>query len=214
MSAAYLAIDWGSTHRRSWAVTSDGRVIDHSRDACGIKALKPGEYPGSVADLRRQFGELPVLAAGMVGSANGWAEAPYVAAPAGLDALAARLLTLDGDVRIVPGLRTADTDPPDVMRGEEVPLLGAVVAGLIPPEAQVLKPGTHSKFAVLADGRITRFRTAMTGEVFALLKEHSLLAAMLQAEIADGPAFREGVREGRDRDLLSALFGVLSLIHI
>ena len=94
------------------------------------------------------------------------------------------------------------------MRGEEVQLLGAVAAGLAPPDALLCQPGTHCKWATMRGGRIADIATAMTGELFALLKAHSILAAQLDAPVSDGAAFRDGVRRAGEGDLLGALFGV------
>ena len=94
----------------------------------------------------------------------------------------------------MPGLSSAD--PPDVMRGEEVQILGAVATGMIPADCLVCHPGTHNKWAVVAGGRLVRFHTVMTGEMFSLLKEHSILSDLLVDEMGLDDAFRAGVRAG------------------
>ncbi|KAB7644881.1 2-dehydro-3-deoxygalactonokinase [Polymorphobacter fuscus] len=203
----FLAIDWGTTNRRVYHVLDDGRVVDRLDDAEGVAALSPEAYPAAIAALRARFGALPVLAAGMVGSTRGWREAPYVAAPAGLETIAAGLLAVGDGVAIVPGVCQADGDRPDVMRGEEVQLLGAVAAGLVPADAVLVQPGTHSKWVTMAGGRIAGWRTRMTGELFALLRDRSVLAEMMQGPVAPGPAFCEGV-DRRGEDLTAALFEV------
>jgi 2-dehydro-3-deoxygalactonokinase len=145
-----------------------------------------------------------MLLAGMVGSNRGWIEAPYAACPAGIDALVAGLVRAEG-AAIVPGVR----DQADVMRGEEVQLLGAVAAGLVAPDGQACLPGTHAKWAAFADGAITRFKTVMTGELFALLRTHSILASQLEGDVQPGSAFAEGVRRSLESEaLLADLFGV------
>ncbi len=201
--APFLAVDWGTTNRRVFLV-EDGRVARTERDDKGVTAVQ--DFAAEAAGVRARFGDLPLLMAGMVGSNIGWQAGPYVQAPAGIAELAANLLRIDARTAIVPGVSV--TGPADVMRGEEVQLLGAVAAGLVPGDSLLVQPGTHCKWAEMQDGRIAGFRTAMTGELFALLRKHGLLAAQLGAEVTLGPAFLEGVAEGRERDLAASLFGI------
>lgn len=205
MTRRFIAVDWGTTNRRVFVI-EDGAVVDTARDGRGAAAVQ--DYPAEVAAIRAAHGDLPMLLAGMVGSTIGWQAVPYVETPAGMQALADGLHRIDERTAIVPGLRFADGRRADVMRGEEVQLLGAVAAGLVPPDALLCQPGTHCKWATMERGEIARFTTAMTGEVFALLRAHGLLAAQLGGDVADGPAFREGVAEGAKRDLLASLFGI------
>jgi 2-dehydro-3-deoxygalactonokinase len=200
-----LAVDWGTTNRRVFLLDG-GRVIRAERDDRGVTAVAQGQFEAEAAGIRARFGDLPMLMAGMVGSTVGWRIAPYVPAPAGIAELAAGLMWIDDRTAIVPGVSTED--PADVMRGEEVQLLGAVEAGLTPRDALLVQPGTHCKWVEMADGRIADFRTAMTGELFALLRKHGLLAAQLGAEVTLGAAFFQGVEEGRKRDLAASLFGI------
>jgi 2-dehydro-3-deoxygalactonokinase len=197
----FLAVDWGTTNRRTFLI-EEGRAVRSERDGHGVTAV--GDFAAEVAALRADLGDLPVLLAGMVGSNIGWKLAPYARAPAGIGDLAAQLLRIDERTAIVPGIATAD----DVMRGEEVQLLGAAAAGLVPNDALLCQPGTHCKWAELEGGRVARFTTAMTGELFALLRAHGLLAAQLGAEVVLGDAFRAGVEEGKSRDLAASLFGI------
>ena len=208
----FIAVDWGTTNRRAYLIEG-GEVTRTGRDARGVTAVPPGGFPAELAAMRAAFGALPVLLAGMVGSTIGWAVAPYVPAPAGLSELAAGLLRIDERTAIVPGLSLVAETPDeghraDVMRGEEVQLLGALVAGLAPADALLCQPGTHCKWVDARGGRIERFTTAMTGELFALLRGHSLLASQLAAPVTPGSAFRDGVAEGARRDLAAALFGI------
>lgn len=201
---AFLAIDWGSSNRRVWRM-EQGAVTAVERDGRGGARLSVGDYPSELAGIRARLGDLPVLIAGMAGSNVGWREAPYAPLPAGIADLAARLLVIDERTAIVPGLAA----PADVMRGEEVQILGAAAAGLIPPDALVVQPGTHSKWATLAGGKVTAFATAMTGELYALLSAHSLLSRQLAGQTAAlGTAFLEGVQAGARRDLAASLFSV------
>jgi 2-dehydro-3-deoxygalactonokinase len=209
MAAAVVAIDWGSTHRRIHVLDAAGRVLASRHDARGVTADGPIDHAAEVAAIRAEHGNLPVLAAGMIGSARGWVEVPYMACPTGLDALAAGLHWVEpGQTAIVPGLCRGNGLPADVMRGEEVQLLGAVAAGLAPPDGLLCQPGTHCKWARMAGGAVADFRTRMTGEVFALLRQHSLLGAMMAGDVADGPGFRAGLTDAAAGDLLGALFSV------
>lgn len=202
----WLAIDWGTSRRRAWRLSAAGEVLDSFADDQGVLAVPAGGFPAALRDLRQRLGDLPALAAGMIGSNRGWVEAPYRPLPTGLADLAAALTHVEGQrLSIIPGV----AGEADVMRGEEVQLLGAVAAELVPADATVCQPGTHNKWAVLRSGKITRFTTVMTGELFALLKGGGVLAGMLDGEVADGPAFRAGVQEAAtSRDLSAALFGV------
>jgi 2-dehydro-3-deoxygalactonokinase len=200
-----LAIDWGTTNRRVYRI-EDGAVTATERDALGVTSVS--DFAGELAAIRARFGDLPVLMAGMVGSTIGWREARYVPAPAGLDDLRNNLLRIDDRTAIVPGVSFSDGARGDVMRGEEVQLLGAVAAGLTPHDALLVQPGTHCKWVEMAGSRIARFTTAMTGELFAMVRAHGILSAQLGAEVVLGDAFRDGVREGAKRDLTASLFGI------
>ena len=205
---AFIAIDWGTTNRRVYLIGRDGAVIDTARDDQGVLRTPRDAFAGEIAMVRQRFGELPILCAGMIGSTRGWMDVAYRACPAGIDDLAAGLVWAEaGRTAIVPGLFTDGSGRGDVMRGEEVQLLGAAAAGLTPADALLCQPGTHAKWARLAGGRVAGFSTAPTGELFALLREHSLLSDYLQAPVDDGAAFREGVMLAGEGRLLTALFG-------
>lgn len=210
VTPAYIAIDWGTTNRRIYVLTADGAVLDTVRDDRGVLAMAPGDYPNEIAAIRVRFGALPIIAAGMVGSTRGWREAAYVPAPADLPTLAGAAMRVpELDVTIVPGVSLLTDTRADVMRGEEVQVLGAVAAGLAPADALFAQPGTHNKWVRVTGGRITDFATTMTGELFALVKGHGILAGMLDGPVADGPAFRDGLSRGAGAcDLTAALFGV------
>jgi 2-dehydro-3-deoxygalactonokinase len=220
---ALVALDWGSSRLRAWLMAGPDAVIDERSSAAGASTLNgaaafENALDALVGDWARAHPRLPWLACGMVGSAHGWREAPYLHCPVALGALHRQTVTVAWGgahaLRIVPGV--ADTAPgraPDVMRGEETQLLGllalqpALAAG-----CRVLMPGTHSKWVQIDAGRIVALRTRMTGEVFALLKQHSVLGRLMQP--SDGfaaDAFDHGVRSGLDsggNDLLHQLFSV------
>ncbi|WP_294326811.1 2-dehydro-3-deoxygalactonokinase [uncultured Sphingomonas sp.] len=203
----FIAIDWGTTNRRAYRV-EDGRIAATLRSPQGVSTTPQDAYPGELAAIRAELGDLPVLMAGMVGSTIGWRVAPYVAVPADIADIAAQLTWIDDRTAIVPGLSFTRSGHGDVMRGEEVQLLGAALAGQVPADALLCQPGTHCKWVELTGGKVTAFTTAMTGELFALLKGGGVLAPQLAAPVAAGDAFREGVREGAKRDLAASLFGI------
>jgi 2-dehydro-3-deoxygalactonokinase len=206
----FVAVDWGTTNRRAYRVGADGALLDEMEDDRGIMAVGQGDFEAAVAEIRTRMGDLPLLMAGMIGSNRGWVEAPYAPCPAGLPELAQRVQWVEpGRLGIVPGVSFSDGDAADVMRGEEVQILGAFADGIVAPDAVICHPGTHNKWIRLEDGRITSFRTVMTGELFNLLKGHSILSDLLADPAELGPAFEAGVRAGLKGDVLTAeLFSV------
>ncbi|HEY1143677.1 MAG TPA: 2-dehydro-3-deoxygalactonokinase [Sphingomicrobium sp.] len=201
----FITADWGTTNRRAYLIDDAGACVDEFEDDQGILSVSQGGFGAAVAQIRQRLGDKPLLLAGMVGSNRGWVEAPYVPCPAGIEELARALQWPEkGRTAIVPGVSFVDPDEADVMRGEEVQLLGALAAGLVSPDALVCHPGTHNKWAQLENGRIARFITVMTGELFNLLKGHSILADLLSGPVAPGDAFDRGVRRGLEDDCLTA----------
>ena len=202
---SFIAADWGTTNRRAYLVDGTGKCVDEFEDDKGILGVPKGGFAGAVAEIRKRLGDRPLLLAGMVGSNRGWIEAPYVPCPAGIEDLAANLVwPEEGRTAIVPGVSFVDPDEADVMRGEEVQLLGAFAAGMVPADSLVCHPGTHNKWARLDGGRVTRFRTVMTGELFNLLREHSILADLLAGPAEKDDAFSRGVSRGLEEGCLTA----------
>jgi 2-dehydro-3-deoxygalactonokinase len=206
----FITADWGTTNRRAYRIDANGNCVDEFEDEQGILSVPQGGFGAAVAQIRERLGDMPLLLAGMVGSNRGWIEAPYVPCPAGIDDLAAALQwPEEGRTAIVPGVSYLGRGRADVMRGEEVQVLGAVEAGLVSPNGVVCHPGTHNKWIQLRGGKIQNFATAMTGELFSLLKQHSILSGLLQAPVEPNDAFKEGVRQSLERQMLPAqLFGV------
>ena len=205
----FIAVDWGTTNRRAYRLDSSGQCVDEFEDDGGVLTVPAGGFPDAVAQIRQRLGDHPLLLAGMIGSNRGWKEAPYVPCPAGLDDLAAKLAWAGEREAIVPGVSYIGDGRADVMRGEEVQLLGAVAAGLVDPMGLVCHPGTHNKWATLRHGKIDRFQTVMTGELYSLLKEHSILSDLLQREVKVNDVFKEAARHAIDHEALPAdLFGV------
>ena len=204
--AALIAVDWGTSNRRIFTLDADGAVLDRRGDDHGVLNCK--DFKGEVDAIRKAAGGAPVLMAGMVGSNRGWVEVPYVAAPAGLAAIAAGVKWVEPGVGIVPGVAWSDGAAADVMRGEEVQVVGALALGLI-GDGLAAHPGTHGKWIEIEDGRITRFRTVMTGDIFAALKAKSILSDLLAHDAGTGEPFIAGVDHGlAQTDLTAELFTV------
>jgi 2-dehydro-3-deoxygalactonokinase len=204
-SESFIAADWGTTNRRAYLMDAGGRCTAEFEDDKGIMSVPKGGFGEAVAEIRARLGDHPLLLAGMVGSNRGWVEAPYVPCPAGLQDLATALVwPEEGRTAIVPGVSFVDPDEADVMRGEEVQLLGAFAAEIISADSLVCHPGTHNKWARLRGGRIERFRTVMTGEIFNLLRENSILSDLLSGPAEPGRAFEHGVRRGLADECLPA----------
>ncbi len=197
----FVAVDWGTTNRRAWTVR-DGAATHLLADDNGILAVS--DLAASVAELRARGGGLPLLMAGMIGSNRGWREVPYVAAPATLARVAAAVAWVEPDVGIVPGVSFVDGRRADVMRGEEVQLLGACAAGSAYGDGLVCHPGTHTKWVDMDGGAIARFRTVMTGDLFAALAHKSILSDLLAREAPVDDAFRAGVDHALVSDDLTA----------
>ena len=207
----FLAVDWGTTNVRAWRVAADGRVEDETLLPLGVSRLKPGDAPRVFEERVRGVIDAvgwPVLMCGMIGSTLGWTVAPYVDCPAGLSDLVGALAEVAPGVRIVPGVRC---DGPfgasDVMRGEETQILGWAAESALEGRRLVCHPGTHPKWAVVENGRLVRFVTAMSGELFEVLRKHSVLAT--DASPDDEAAFDLGVAAAGDGSALAArLFSV------
>lgn len=212
-SKGYIAVDWGTTNRRAYRLDGDGRCAEEFEDAKGVLSVPTNEFPAAVAEIRDRLGDHPMLLAGMIGSNRGWREAPYVPAPAGFDDLACALVWVGERDAIVPGVSYLENGRADVMRGEEVQLLGAIGNGSIGADGMACHPGTHNKWVTLRDGKIDSFRTVMTGELFSLLKEHSILSDLLQGEVELNDVFRDAARYAIDNESLPAdLFSVRSRV--
>jgi 2-dehydro-3-deoxygalactonokinase len=211
-----IAIDWGTTNFRAFRIRA-GTVIDRVPTGPGTLSVSPGGFPGALRTAIASWlhdNERHVLMAGMVGSRQGWTEAPYLPCPADkMDlAAAATRIPFDGaDVRLVPGLTSTDEGGvPEVMRGEEVQLTG--ILNHVGKSATVCLPGSHSKWARVCAGRVVGFSTHMTGEAFAALRHHTILGRLMVDGASDQAAFLQGVDRSADPGgLLHHLFGVRTL---
>ncbi|MEQ8814073.1 MAG: 2-dehydro-3-deoxygalactonokinase [Thalassobaculum sp.] len=214
---ASLGIDWGTTSFRAYRLDAGGGVLAARRADAGIRAVDDGDFDGAleqlVGDWLDASPDVPVVMSGMIGSRQGWLEAPYLACPAAVADLAGALVPLDlargRRVFVAPGLSTRSADGiPDVMRGEEVQILGAVDRIGV-DRATLCLPGSHSKWARVEGGRVTGFATYMTGEAFDALRRHTILGSTIDHAAWDDAAFAAGVeRSGAAGGLLHHLFGV------
>ena len=236
MQAQLIALDWGTTSLRAYRLGEHGRVLEQRSLDAGIMQLP--STPRSIGGQQTSNGfelafdeacgdwldaepTLPVIACGMVGSAQGWREAVYQQTPASVAALSSALVTVRSvrgvDVHIIPGILQR-SELPNVMRGEETQVLGVLQNLSSEAGADVLigLPGSHSKWVEVTDGCIVHFDTFMTGEVFAVLSEHSILGRTQQRGGSfDSEAFDRGVQVALSADgeigVLSTLFSARSL---
>jgi 2-dehydro-3-deoxygalactonokinase len=203
-----IGVDWGSSNLRVLRIAAGGAVLDRRSDPRGAAGLEPGDFPAVLEAVAGDWlaDGAPVLICGMAGARRGWVEVPYRPCPAGIADVAAGLVRpVPGrPIAIVPGISfSPDGVLTDVMRGEETQALGLAVDGL------VVAPGTHSKWITVEAGRVAAIRTFMTGELFAAVRNATLLGVGMGAPGVDANAFRRGVERGlQDRSLSAALFSV------
>ncbi|MDB5481889.1 MAG: 2-dehydro-3-deoxygalactonokinase [Caulobacteraceae bacterium] len=218
-SGPFLAVDWGTTNLRAWRLEEAGTVLQRAEFPLGVSQLAPGEAAARFeSEVRPALGaqDLPALLCGMIGSTLGWANAPYLECPVSLAKLAGNLLEVAPGVRIVPGLTCAGLVGPDLMRGEETQVLGwqAADPARLHGRHLLCHPGTHAKWVRIEEGHVTRFVTAMTGELYDLLGSHSVLKfnPPPSDEDFDPEAFDRGAAAAGDGGALaSRLFGLRGL---
>jgi 2-dehydro-3-deoxygalactonokinase len=214
-----IAIDWGTSSLRGARLGTSGQVLESRDFPRGILTVPPGQFEAVFDELFGDWMQAEgalCLISGMAGSRQGWQEAPYCPCPAGFAELSQHLLWLQPDrMALVPGLSCTHADTlhtPDVMRGEEVQVFGALqLTGR--DNATLVLPGTHSKWVQVHSGRVMQFQTFMTGEVFALMSQHSILGKTLDLNGAFDPAiFLQGVDQSqRAGSVLHHLFAVRTL---
>ena len=217
MSAtALVAIDWGTTSARAYRVDAHGDVQGRRSVSLGVKHVRDGRFEPALAKLLGDWADdtAPRIACGMIGSRQGWVEAPYVDCPASLTALSDRIVHAPNDVlAIVPGVATRDAAGiPDVMRGEETQLLGAI--GMRERNVLAVLPGTHSKWARVEHGRVVDFTTFLTGELYGVLIDHSMLGRLAGHEAGkfSRDVFSRGAARGlADGELAHDIFGARTL---
>jgi 2-dehydro-3-deoxygalactonokinase len=212
-----LGIDWGTSNRRAYVLDAQRKLVRRHEDECGILHVAGG-FEASLKDLlqRLELDRADVLMSGMVGSRNGWREAPYLSVDQPLSGLADALTEVptaipDVRCRIVPGYRYVDAHGiPDVMRGEETQVYGALQLGAA--NGWFLLPGTHSKWVRVESGRIIEFLTFMTGELFALLSQHGTLAKIMKEQNSAPAAFEAGLAAARHGEFTHMAFCCRALV--
>jgi 2-dehydro-3-deoxygalactonokinase len=211
------AIDWGTSSFRLWILDADGNVLAGRRSGDGLQSIGGREgFAGVMESHLAETGapdSLPVVVCGMAGSRQGWVEARYLDTPAPLGTIVESAVRVEGiarDVRILPGVAQRDAKHPDVIRGEETQLLGALASGV--ETGLFCMPGTHSKWVALNSGTLAAFATYMTGELFGLLSRQSILAhAITDTKVRpDDPDFFSAVDAGmaRPADIANRIFEI------
>ena len=215
---AVLALDWGTTRVRAFRMSEDGIILKRRDAPAGIRSIDDGDFEDAFHTVVGDW--LPAVAepaplivlGGMIGSRQGWFEAPYVPCPADPASLADHAIAArtesDHALWIAPGLSLSEDGRADVMRGEELQIFGALEQ-LGPGRHLLCLPGTHSKWALLEDGIIRDFRTYMTGELFDVLRRHSILGTTIEHAVWSDAGFAKGLAAGRsEAGLLAHLFTV------
>jgi 2-dehydro-3-deoxygalactonokinase len=221
MSVAIIALDWGTSSLRAYLLDEAGTLLERRDGGPGIMQLESGAFAAALdafcGDWITAHPQARLIASGMIGSKQGWCEAPYCPCPAGAADLAAGLAHValpDGrQLAIVAGVSYTDsaTGVPDVMRGEEAQIIGALPAN---GRHIAVLPGTHSKWAWIEDGAIMSFASFMTGEIYATLVKHSILGRLMRHDAAPDPAaFERGAAFGLEAPdaLLNRVFSVRTL---
>ena len=210
--AKLIGLDWGTTSCRAYLIGASGAVLARVTDGPGILKVENGAFGAALDAMIGQWdSKWPVILSGMIGSRQGWAEAPYVHCPAATESIVTALATIEHagrTIALVPGLACENGGMPDVMRGEETQILGALEIAKV-DGGLFLLPGTHSKWAGVTQGWITSFRTFMTGEVFGALKEHTILGRLMREGAPDADGFARGVRAGATLGSAGALLNRL-----
>jgi 2-dehydro-3-deoxygalactonokinase len=211
-----VAVDWGTSSLRAALLDGQGHALEQREFPRGILTVPAGGFPQVFDEVCGDWmkGGSLALICGMAGSQQGWKEAPYVKCPAGLADIASQLAWVEpGRIAIVPGLTCEIDGAPDVMRGEETKALGVLklIGG---SDARIVMPGTHCKWAHARESRIESFATFMTGEFYAVLRQHSIFARTMPGEDGDldEPALLRGVDHAmRAGNLLHAAFSARTL---
>ena len=196
MTTQFISLDWGTTSFRAYRVGNDGSILETIAAAEGIMAVKDGAFDEVLeSHIGAWDAGMPIVASGMITSRQGWVELPYVPCPANVNTIAGAVLrhkTKRGrSIHFIPGVSSRNADgTPDVARGEETQIIGASQGGT----EHFLTPGTHCKWIDVNNGEISAFYTYMTGEVFALLKNHSILGRLMTGDRFSDAAFERGVR--------------------
>lgn len=219
MTPTWIAADWGTSNLRLWAIGADGSVLGERTSDKGMGVLAPSEFEDVLVSLAAEWLDTAdtVVTCGMVGSRQGWIEAPYQTTPCTVcprHVVTAPIKRAGLSVHVIPGIR--QTDPADVMRGEETQIAGflATHEGW---DGVICLPGTHTKWVHVSAGEVVSFQTLMSGEMFALLTAHSVLRHSIAGTGWDDDAFHEAMSQtlSRPESLAGRLFSIRAahLVH-
>jgi len=213
---ALIGIDWGTSSLRAFLISAQGNVLDKLEAPDGIMQVKEKDFDGVLSRSLDSWPKtIPLIASGMITSRNGWLETPYIQLPAGASQIAKVLVPWKTDsglqVHFVTGVTTMHKGAPDVIRGEETQIIGAVESGLT--DGLFVMPGTHSKWVTVRDGRIEDFSTYMSGEIFAALRYHTILGTLMTNCDFNEEGFIRGIQAGFESGarLLHSLFHVRTM---
>ena len=211
----WIAVDWGTTNLRIWAMDKNGRIIDKKSSKKGLKFIKEREFENTLTTLNKPWiintKNIPIISCGMVGSKQGWKDVGYIKVPSKpINSKSIQKITIK-DKRfffyIVKGL--SQNKPYDVMRGEETQIAGFIYEN---PNFNgiICLPGTHSKWVRFNKGKILNFTTFMTGELFSLITEHSILKYSIYNKKINDKVFSSSLKEAMSQSysLLSSLFKI------
>lgn len=212
IKADWIAVDWGTSNMRAWAMSASGTVLAEATSDQGMGQLtKDGFEPALLAAIGKWItGPTTVIACGMVGSRQAWVEAPYAAVPCGTlpeGLVKAPTQHPDLTVHVIRGIK--QTDPADVMRGEETQISG-FLAHNKNWDGVICLPGTHTKWVHISADEVVSFQTFMTGELFSAISRQTVLRHSIATEGWDNAAFAEGLDMSLSRPerLASRLFSL------
>lgn len=213
----YLIIDWGTSNFRVFLIGREGTLLKKKEAAMGLLQVKSGDFASTLQKILTSwlpsYQKLPIFMAGMVGSANGWFAVDYIKTPSNISKLSNSAFHFElpwgAPATIIPGVLHINNvnNAKDVMRGEEAQILG-LMNKCEHNHISVILPGTHSKHVCISEGEITKLSTYMTGELFSIIRQHSILGKDLPAQKFDTDIFNLGVNEGQTDQLTRTLFQV------
>ncbi len=210
----FLIVDWGTTNFRAFAINNENNVQAQIELPMGLKQVTNGEFAKGLEQALEpwipDYQELPIYMAGMVGSTNGWINVPYVSTPASVKKLSDKTyrftLPWGATAYIVPGIsHKTENDEFDVMRGEEVQIFG-LINKVDNNSFSAVLPGTHSKHVIVQDNELMLFDSYMTGELFSVIREHTIIGRDIPQQHQSHSAFVKGVLSGRNGGATSQIF--------
>ena len=214
MTPSWIAVDWGTTNFRAFLVNDNGEVLDTIAEPSGLLSVIDAQFSQTLEKLLNKWltshGYLPLVMAGMVGSRQGWHEVDYISSPCSINELGGSIKKIQWHENtpafIVPGVSALNTfGAPEVMRGEEIQIFGLLAQQPELNDGFLILPGTHSKQALIENRQLKTFQTFMTGEMFSVMSQHSILGKALPDSIDSPTAFLKGVDYAQNPCSLSGL---------